>query len=90
MAGELCPSGILGKEISLDEIIAWFDDQFPAYTTRAVEQHTYMMTTNLRTRESHRPNAIDCNLFFRVDKGRFRRYIPSQDPEPIKFGTKLD
>lgn len=73
------------------EIRGWFADNYPAYTENAVNTHSMMMATNLKTRHSHHESKNGdekYNLFF-AEKKKFRLYDPENDPTPLLFGKPL-
>ena len=79
-----------GEFIEPKEIRNWFDENYPAYTENAVNCHSMMMATNLKTRYSHptSKNGNDkYNLFF-AEKRKFRLYDMENDPTPGQFGIR--
>jgi len=73
------------------EIRGWFADNYPAYTKNAVNTHSMMMATNLKTRHSHHESKNGdkkYNLFFAVGR-KFRLYDLENDPTPLLFGKPL-
>jgi len=80
-----------GVFIEPKEIRVWFADNYPAYTENAVNTHSMMMATNLKTRHSHHESKNGdekYNLFFGVGR-KFRLYDLENDPSPLLFGKPL-
>lgn len=80
-----------GVFIEPKEIRVWFADNYPAYTENAVNTHSMMMATNLKTRHSHHESKNGdekYNLFF-AEKRKFRLYESENDPPPLLFGKSL-
>ncbi len=79
-----------GEFIEPKEIRSWFTDNYPAYTETAVNCHSMMMATNLKTRNSHSQSKNGdnkYNLFFAENK-KFRLYEDGNDPAPLLFGRR--
>jgi len=80
----------MGEIIEPKEIRSWFANNYPAYTKTAVNCHSMMMATNLKTRHSHSTSKNDddkYNLFF-AEKKKFRLYDIENDPAPRLFGAR--
>ncbi|MCH8274918.1 MAG: DUF91 domain-containing protein [Armatimonadetes bacterium] len=63
---------------------SWFESQYPKIKRGTVQAHLVRLSTNHPTRVhySPRPDGSD-DVFFQIDRGRFRRYDPERDPPPI-------
>ena len=78
-----------GELLPLEGIRTWFADKYPAYSKSAVEEHSRMMTTNLKARRRHSESKNGdekYNLFFE-EKRKFRLYDSEHDPVPYLFGS---
>lgn len=70
------------------EITGWFRLNYPRIKESTIKAHLDKMCTNFRSRIHHNPKTPD-DLFFRERPGVFRRYVPGQDPEPIRKDWKV-
>ena len=72
------------ENITRDEVISWFQDNFPQIKKTTIAAHLLKMSTNAHSRIHYNvsPDGND-DLFFQIDSQRFRLYNPATDPQPI-------
>jgi endonuclease len=70
--------------ITRDEVISWFEENYPQIKKSTIAAHLLKMSTNAHSRIHYNVN-LDGNddLFFQIDSQRFRLYNPATDPKPI-------
>ena len=73
-----------GGYFTRQEILAWFQENYPKIKQATVNAHLVVMSTNAYSRVHHtlRPNGAD-DLLFQFDRSNFRLYISDSDPPPI-------
>ena len=73
-----------GGHFTRQEILAWFQKQYPKLKRGTVNAHLIVMSTNAPSRVHHnlRPNGAD-DLLFQIDGSNFRLYVKASDPPPI-------
>lgn len=64
------------------EAVDWFRKKYPKVEEGSVRAHLIRLTTNNPTRIHYKAKPDD-DLFFQLESGRFRRYLPDKDPKPI-------
>ena len=75
---QLGPGDIFTRE----EALKWFQTRYPLVKEGTIVAHLTRLSTNNPTR-LHYNARTDDDLFFQVESGRFRRYDPKFDPQPI-------
>ena len=72
-----------GEIVELSEILDWFEINYGDITVGAVAAHVAMMTVNGQKRYHHADpcDGLD-DLFYRVDRGKYRLYVLGVDEEP--------
>jgi hypothetical protein len=80
MARELAKSP--GDVFSKKQAIEWFRQNYPSIKQSTVSAHLIRFATNAPSR-LHYNNRPDEDLFFQVDRSRYRLYDPANDPAPI-------
>jgi len=73
-----------GGHFSRQEIMSWFQENYPKIKQATVNAHLTLMSTNAHSRVHHilRPNGAD-DLLFQIDRSKFRLYDRDSDPPPI-------
>lgn len=73
-----------GGHFTRQEILAWFQENYPKIKRATVNAHLVVMSTNSPSRVHHkpRPNGAD-DLLFQIDRSRFRLYSRDSDSPPI-------
>lgn len=73
-----------GGYFTRQEILAWFQENYPKIKQATVNAHLVVMSTNAPSRVHHtlRPNGAD-DLMFQIDRSNFRLYVRDSDPPPI-------
>lgn len=73
-----------GQVITKEEVIEWFQANYPLVKEGTVAAHLTRLSTNNRTRLHHslRKDGSD-DLFFQLGSGQFRLYEAASDPAPI-------
>jgi hypothetical protein len=86
MARDLAKSP--GDLFSKKQAIEWFRQNYPSIKQSTVSAHLIRFATNAPSR-LHYNNRPDEDLFYQVDRSRYRLYDPSNDPAPIHDPTDL-
>lgn len=73
-----------GGHFTRQEILSWFQENYPKLKSGTVNAHLVVMSTNAPSRVHHniRPNGAD-DLLFQIDGSSFRLYVKNSDPAPI-------
>lgn len=73
-----------GGHFSRQEILNWFQKNYPKIKRATVNAHMIVMSTNAPSRVHHnlRPKGAD-DLLFQIDRSNFRLYMKDSDPAPI-------
>jgi hypothetical protein len=73
-----------GGFFTREEILKWFQQNYPKIKKGTVTAHLTIMSTNARGRLNHalRHNGAD-DLLFQEDRKRFRLYDKANDPAPL-------
>lgn len=73
-----------GGYFTRQEILNWFQKNYPKIKQGTVNAHLIVMSTNAPSRVHHnlRPNGAD-DLLFQIDRSNFRSYVKDSDPAPI-------
>jgi hypothetical protein len=71
-----------GETFAAKEPVDWFRETYPKIKEGSVKAHLVRLTTNNPTRCHYKATNED-DLFFQLESGRFRKYSPDKDPEPI-------
>lgn len=73
-----------GGYCTRQEILSWFQKNYPKIKRATVNAHMIVMSTNAPSRIHHnlRPNGAD-DLLFQIDRSNFRLYVKDSDPAPI-------
>jgi len=77
-----------GEILSKDQVVAWFAEHYPKIERSTISAHLTRLSTNAPSRVYYHAKPGDDDLFFKVDKIRFRLYDPESDPLPIYPGPK--
>jgi hypothetical protein len=81
----------MGEEFRLSALKRDFSSNNTQNTPNTISAHIALMTTNLRSRLSHKPKVDGSDdLLYRVIPGVYRRYDPQIDPSPIMPERSLD
>lgn len=73
-----------GGHFTRQEILNWFQENYPKIKRATVNAHLVKMSTNASSRVHHnpRPNGAD-DLLFQINRSNFRIYVKDSDPPPI-------
>lgn len=71
-----------GDVVTRQKITHWFQENYPLINTSTVRAHLRRMSTNVESRVNHNASSAD-DLFYQIDRERFRLYEPDRDPAPI-------
>jgi hypothetical protein len=80
-----------GDVISRDQVVEWFQGNYPLIKQGTVAAHLIRLSTNAKSRLHYSPKTDGSDdLFFQVDPATFRLYDKLNDPTPIRAGAVLD
>jgi endonuclease len=81
MANELAPNPecIFSKQ----QVVTWFAKNYPKIKTGTVTAHLIRLSTNATSRTHYSPKPGEDDVFYQLDRSRFRLYQPTHDPSPI-------
>lgn len=72
------------KIISRNDVILWFQENYPKIKKGTITAHLLKMSTNAHSRIHYNVNSDGHDdLFFQIDSQNFRLYEPGVDPQPI-------
>jgi len=73
-----------GGHFTRQEILRWFQENYPKIKQGTVNAHLILMSTNAPSRVHYnlRSNGAD-DLLFQIDRSNFRLYAKDSDPPPI-------
>ena len=75
--------GISGRDVlTRDKVYAWFKEHYPKIKRSTVSAHLIKMSINANSRVHYNAGPAD-DLLFQIDSQQFRRYEPTDDPQPI-------
>lgn len=83
----------LGPEDSIDrsEVVDWFASNYPLVKQSTVSAHLIRMSTNAPSRLHHNIQSDGSDdLFFQMDRSRYRLFKPEADPAPIRSSADLE
>lgn len=86
MAEELLPEET--STVDRQEVVQWFLTHYPRIAKGTVTAHLCQMSTNAPSRV-HYNAGTGHDLLFQIDRRRFRRYDPENDPQPLYAGSDL-
>lgn len=75
-----------GQHFTKQKAIDWFAEHYPKIKTGTITAHLVRLSTNAPSRVHYKPKPKEDDLFFQIDSGHFRLYVPNQDPLPIGSG----
>jgi endonuclease len=73
-----------GQPIARQQVVNWFSENYPKLKTGTISAHLTRMSTNAQSRTHYSAIAGEDDLFYQIDRSRYRLYDPSNDPEPIR------
>ena len=71
-----------GQILTKDEIRAWFQEHYSKIKDGTIAAHLLRMSVNAPSRIHYNAKPDD-DLFYQLDRSRFRLYDPENDPPPI-------
>ena len=74
-----------GQEFSPKDAVLWFAERYPDIKSSTVQLHVAGMAVNNVTERRHHPSVRPgrgWDLFFKLDRGKFRLWDPGKDPAP--------
>ena len=72
-----------GQTFGATDAIAWFKEHYPKVREGTARAQLTSLTTNVPARLNYSTGNVP-DLFFRLDRGRYRAYDPERDPAPIR------
>lgn len=84
MADELAKEP--GAIFTRNDALAWFAHKYPKIKSGTVTAHLIKLSTNAPSRTHYNAKPGDDDVLYQIDGGHFRRYNPTQDPEPKYAG----
>ena len=81
MANELAPTP--ESVFSKQQAVSWFAKHYPKIKTGTVTAHLIRLSTNATSRTHYSTKPGQDDVFYQLDRSRFRLYQPTQDPQPI-------
>lgn len=73
------------QQLDRREVIEWFANKYPLVKESTVSAHLIRMSVNAPSRLHHNIQADGSDdLFFQIDRSRYRLYDPKFDPAPIR------
>lgn len=80
-ANELAPdpASIFSKQ----QAVSWFAKNYPKIKTGTVTAHLIRLSTNATSRTHYNPKPGEDDVFYQLDRSRFRLYQPTHDPSPV-------
>lgn len=65
------------------DAVSWFSAKYPKIKPGTVTAHLTRLSTNARSRTHYGAKPGEDDIFYQIDRSRYRRYRSGQDPEPI-------
>ena len=73
------------QQLDRRDVIEWFATKYPLVKESTVSAHLIRMSVNAPSRLHHNIQADGSDdLFFQIDRSRYRLYDPASDPAPIR------
>lgn len=79
-----------GEILDREQVLDWFRSRYPRIKDGRIRATLIRMSTNAPNRVNHKLRKVGDDLFFQLDEGRFRLYVPEKDPPPIRRGTAFE
>lgn len=76
-----------GAIFSKQQAVGWFAKNYPKIKTGTVSAHLIRLSTNAPSRAHYSAKPGEDDVFYQVDRSRYRLYQAAQDPAPIYNGT---
>ena len=72
-----------GRNFYRRQLISWFGEHYPKVKQGTITAHLIRLTTNAPSRTHYHAKPGEDDVFYQIDRGRFRLYDADTDPEPI-------
>lgn len=79
-----------GDRISKDQVINWFNENYPKIKLGTISAHLIRMSTNAPSRRHHNIKPIEDDLFYQIDRSTYRLYDPENDASPLTKENLLE
>jgi len=76
-----------GDHISKDEVLSWFQANYPRIKQGTITAHLIRMSTNATSRHHYNPKPGEDDLFYQLNGSTFRLYDNETDPSPLQKGN---
>lgn len=73
-----------GSEFKREDARQWFQERYPKIKWGTVTAHLCRLSVNSRSRIHYNAKESEDDVFYQLDQSRYRRYIPEQDPAPVR------
>lgn len=71
------------KTFTREQALEWLRQRYPKIKPGTVTAHLIQLSTNASSRRHFRVKPGEDDLFYQVDRARFRLHSPETDPPPI-------
>lgn len=79
-----------GQVLTREEALEWFRSRYPLVKEGTIAAHLIRLSTNNRNRLHYSPRHDGSDdVFFQLEPGRYRLYLPGSDPAPIREGQTV-